>query len=243
MLNRFKTEDFNGLVLLGIVLLLIELSFFNGQPIVFLIFSFFSITYGYRRMTKTRGKILFWFGIVIVAITILNMVTFKIFLIIFLIYLLKQFRKSKQHPSFIEPEVMQSEKIRNEPIVRREPLFTNKLLGVQRTPDHVYEWNDISIQGGIGDTIIDLSYTVLPKGESVISIRHMIGRIQILVPYEVEVSVHHSTIFGKTTVLQYEDNQYFNQTFHIQTPEYDQAEQKIKIMTSILSGDLEVKRI
>ena len=31
-------------------------------------------------------------------------------------------------------------------------------------PMHAYEWNDINIQNGIGNTVIDLSQTILPKG-------------------------------------------------------------------------------
>ena len=64
--------------------------------------------------------------------------------------------------------------------VTSKPLFQNKLFGGQKTPDHEYEWNDINIQTGFGDAVIDLSYTVLPKGESVIFIRNVMGKVTVL---------------------------------------------------------------
>jgi lia operon protein LiaF len=63
------------------------------------------------------------------------------------------------------------------------------------------------------------------------------------VPYEIEVSVQHSCVVGSTTVLENHQSQVFNQAFHLKTAGYDQAEQKVKIFTSLLVGNLEVSRI
>ena len=128
-------------------------------------------------------------------------------------------------------------------IQQREPLFTNVLFGHQKTPEHGYEWKDITIQGGIGDAVIDLSYTVLPKGETVIMVRKLIGNVRVLVPYEVDVRLHHSGLAGSVTFFDYEEPKFFNQTLHLQTAGYEESTRKIKIITSMLSGDIEVKRI
>ncbi|MDQ7862937.1 LiaF-related protein [Peribacillus frigoritolerans] len=37
------------------------------------------------------------------------------------------------------------------------------MFGHQQTTEHVYEWNSVNVQGGVGDTVIDLSKTILPK--------------------------------------------------------------------------------
>jgi len=116
-------------------------------------------------------------------------------------------------------------------------------LGQQKTPIGIYEWNDINIQTGLGDTSIDLSYTMLPKGETVIFIRNIIGNIQILVPYEIEVSIHHSCVVGSTNAFENHSSKMFNQVFQLKTSGYDNAEQKVKIFTSLLVGNLEVSRI
>ncbi|MCB2487462.1 hypothetical protein KQ783_15550, partial [Listeria monocytogenes] len=60
----------------------------------------------------------------------------------------------------------------------------------------VYEWDDINIQTGIGDTIRDLGNTVLPTGESVIMIRRVSGKIRILVPFDIGICIEQSAIFG-----------------------------------------------
>jgi lia operon protein LiaF len=244
VLNNVKTEHFNWLLLITILLLLVEISLSSGGFIFFLFISSFCIYIGHKRMKKDLGKFWFWFGIVILILTIINMSTFKLLLIALLIYILIEFRKSKKSPNHIQPELIPGElAIEGEPILKRENLFENYLFGLQKTPDHVYEWNDINIVSGIGDTIIDLSNTVLPQGESVIVIRHFIGKVQIMIPYEVEVSILHSAIAGRAIIFHHEEKKPFNQTLSFHTPDYEFAQQKIKIVTSIISGDLEVKRI
>ena len=75
-------------------------------------------------------------------------------------------------------------------MIKSEPLFENIFFGQQKTPLGVYEWKDVNIQAGIGDTIIDLSFTpCFHKGKRLSLFEIMIGNIQILVPYEIEVSV------------------------------------------------------
>lgn len=246
MLDNVKTDHFNWLLLISIILLLIEISLFNGG----IVFPFFiasvCIYIGRKRMPKDSGKFWFWLGIIILIITIINMGTFQILLIVFLIYIAIGFRRSKKNPNHIQPQTVNEEledKEKTEPILKREKLFENYLFGLQKTPDHVYEWNDINITSGIGDTIIDLSNTVLPQGESVIVIRHFIGKVQILVPYDVEVSILHSVVAGRASIFQHDEKKPFNQTLSFHTPDYEFAQQKIKIVTSIISGDLEVKRI
>lgn len=194
-------------------------------------------------MAGSFGKILFWFGWISLALTILGMMTVKFLILAALIYLLIQFFQSKKKPNYIKPEITVSEKTSTlEPILKKQPLFQNIIFGQQKTPEYAYEWNDVNIQSGIGDTIIDLSYTVLPKGESVIFIRNVIGNVQVFVPYEVEVKVQHSFIYGATTIFENQDAKTVNQTLHYQTEQYDYAEHKLKIVTTVGVGDLEVKR-
>jgi lia operon protein LiaF len=44
-------------------------------------------------------------------------------------------------------------------------------------------------------------------------------------------------------VLEYQKSRSFNQMLAVKTPGYDQAEQKVKILTSMMIGDIEVKRL
>jgi lia operon protein LiaF len=244
MIKKKKSDYVSWIILIGVVILLLEVTFFNKGLIFSLFISIVMVYLGRQAMHKKLGKIIFWGGLIFFTASVFNMMTFRFLLLAVLIHFVIQFAQSKRAPNVISPVVkLDTEPKQGEQVISRKPLFQNTIFGQQRTPDHVYEWNDINIQTGVGDSVIDLSYTVLPKGETVIFIRNFIGNIQIFVPYDYEVSVHHSVLAGSTSVFEYQESKMFNQVFHLQTPDYEKAEQKIKIFTSVLIGDIEVKRI
>jgi lia operon protein LiaF len=199
---------------------------------------------GRNKVGRKKGNILFWAGIVFFCASIFNMITFKFFLLAILLHFFIQYTQSKKNPKTLAPVLVEPERTeQEETVIIQKPILDNTIFGQQKTPMGIYEWDDINIQAGIGDTIIDLSYTVLPKGETIIFIRNIIGNIHIHVPYDIEVSIHHSVMAGTTTMLDFHQTKIFNQTFHLKTPGYDKAEQKVKIFTSLLVGNLEVSRI
>ncbi|MCL6573811.1 MAG: cell wall-active antibiotics response protein [Bacillus sp. (in: Bacteria)] len=229
-----------------IKLMLMEILFFNSGLIFSLFISGSMIYLGRRRTGKRLGKLLFYGGIFFAVISIVNMLTFKFLLIAMLLHFFIQYRNAKKNPRKISLEGIEPLQLREpqeETMIKTKPLFENIFLGQQKTPVGPYEWNDVNIQTGIGDTTIDLSYTMLPKGEAVIFIRNMIGNIQILVPYDIDVSIHHSCIVGSTTVFEHHHSKNFNQVFQLKTPGYDTAEHKVNIFTSVAVGNLEVGRI
>ncbi|PLR96075.1 cell wall-active antibiotics response protein LiaF [Bacillus sp. T33-2] len=244
MLSRLKNDYISWIALTGAVLLLLELAFFNNGLIFSLLVTGSAVYFGRRMMPRTLGKLLFWGGLFFLATSILGMITFRFFLLAILINIILHFAGSKKNPEIIHPVIKETDENGSKnTIVKRPPLLENIFFGRQKTPDHVYEWNDVNIQAGVGDSVIDLSLTVLPKGETVIFIRNIIGNVKVFIPYDLEVTVRHSSLAGSTSVLDYQESKILNQTLFLQTPDYDQAEQKVKIFTSMLIGDLEVKRI
>lgn len=244
MLKNAKNDYIGWLVILGVFILLLEIVFFNRGLIFSLFISGGMIYLGWKKPRRTFKKILFFGGIIFTALSILNMMTFKFLLLAILLHFFIQYLNSKKHPKRIAPKIMeQQQPNEKEMVIKSKPLLENVFLGQQKTPSGVYEWNDINIQSGIGDTVIDLSFTMLPKGETVIFIRNLIGNIQILIPYEIDVSIHHSCIVGSTTVFEQREEKNFNQTFQLKTPGYENSEQKVKIFTSLFAGNLEVSRI
>ncbi|MDG5786875.1 cell wall-active antibiotics response protein LiaF [Evansella sp. AB-P1] len=243
MFRRLSTDTLNWIILIGIALLFIELFFFN-TGLVFTLFFFTFLTYiGIKSYTKTLGKVFFWIGAIFLFLTIVNLIAIRFLAIAAIVLFFVHYRRTKENPERIEPAfVEEKEGTKKEPIKRVDTLFKNRFLGSQKTKEIPYHWRDVNIHGGFGDRIIDLSNTVLPD-ESVISIRHFIGNIKIYVPYEVEVSVVHSSIYGRVTVFQHEHASLLNQTFSYHTENYGESGTKVKIVTSILSGDIEVKRI
>ncbi|RHW41538.1 cell wall-active antibiotics response protein [Neobacillus notoginsengisoli] len=244
-MDRKMTGDYMGwLIFGGGIILLLELAFFNSGLIFSLFLSGAMIYIGRKKSPSKFGRFLFWIGIIILAASLLNMMTLKLILIGMLVLFFIQFIQAKQAPKRIAPTIQVSEQDGpGTEMVRTKPLFENVLFGQQKTPEQVYEWNDINIHAGLGDTVIDLSYTLFPKGETVIFIRNFIGNIQILVPYEMEVSIHHSVVAGSTSVFGNEESKVLNQVFQLKTANYDQSVQKVKIFTSVIVGNLEVNRI
>lgn len=242
--HRQKTDYMSWTVLIAVLLLAIEISFFN-HGIIFSILLSLGFTYiGRKRWERTTGKILFWIGVIQFVFHVFAMMTVRFVLIALLVYAMIQLFQSKRHPAFIRPEIQNDDRPESqEDMMMQKPLFRNVLVGQQQTPEHAYEWNDINIQTGIGDAIVDLSYTVLPKGEAVVLVRGFMGNVQILVPYEVEISLAHSSIVGAVHIFGREREQIFNQTLLYQTAAYETAEQKLKIITSTVIGNLEVKRV
>lgn len=242
---KIKTEYISWAILFGMVVLFLEISFFNRGVIFSLLVAMGMIYMGRKWMPSSTGKLFFWFGIAFFTLSVFNMMTFKFLLLAILVHLIIQYAKLKKEPSLIQPiiKLEDLEKRSEETIVEKKPIFENTLFKDRKTPEQVYEWNDINIQTALGDTMVDLSYTVLPKGETVIFIRNFIGNLQVLIPYDIEVSVNHSSIAGTANVFQFEGKKMFNQSVQYQTEGYEEAEQKVKIFTSLLVGDLEVKRV
>lgn len=241
---KINSDYLSWIILVGIVVLFVEIAFFNTGVIFSLLVPIGMVYIGRKWMPRTSGKWLFWLGLIFLFINVFSMMTLKFFLLAILIHLLIQFAQSKKDPKQIKPEFKEpSINLHKETIVKKDPLFSNIFIGQQKTPEQVYEWNDINIQTGIGDTIIDLSYTVIPKGETVIFIRNFIGNVQVLVPYDVEVSVNHSGIVGAAKILEFKESKLFNQSLQLQTPGYEKSGQRIKILTSLLVGDIEVNRV
>ncbi|MFK9095442.1 cell wall-active antibiotics response protein LiaF [Bacillus salipaludis] len=244
MFKNTKNDYVGWLAIIGIVILLLEILFFNRGLIFSLFISGGMIYLGRKRAGKRLGKILFIGGIIFFVLSIVNMMTFKFLLLAILLHFFIQFLTAKKQPKRISPDFIKPEQAQQEEtLIKSEPLFGNIFLGQQKTPVGVYEWKDVNIQTGVGDTIIDLSYTMLPKGETVIFIRNIIGNVQILVPYEIDVSIHHSCVIGSTTIFDSHESKIFNQVFQLKTPGFDQSEQKVKIFTSLVVGNLEVSRI
>ena len=65
----------------------------------------------------------------------------------------------------------------------------------------------------------------------------------ILIPYEIDISLRHSVIIGSASVFHFMQTRMWNESMHYTTQEYNVAPQKMKILTSMWIGDLEVKRV
>ncbi|MFU0792072.1 cell wall-active antibiotics response protein LiaF [Cerasibacillus sp. JNUCC 74] len=242
MFKQLSTDTLNWIFIVGVILFIIELTFFQGGMIIPALFFALLIYIGRQRFSKLWGKLAFWGGIVGVVFSVLNMLAVRFLVIAAIVIFIINYSKSKKEAKWIKPELsgFQEEK---EELVSKRPLFYHRLFADQRTDEIAYEWRDINIHGAFGDRVIDLSNTVLPNDTAVISIRHLVGNIEIYVPYEVEISIQHSSIIGRALILGKYHDKLMNQTLLYQTEGYDKTYPRVKIITSLASGDIEVKRI
>ncbi|UCZ52115.1 cell wall-active antibiotics response protein LiaF [Bacillus shivajii] len=241
MLKHMSTNAFNWIFLVGAFLFVFEVLFLGRgiafAALLFILFIYFGKKYGGHLV----GKLFFWFGVTSLIFTFLSLIAVRFLFIMFVIIFFIQYHKSKEEPERVKPQFDKTKETA-EGLVYVESLFKNRFFGKQKTSQKPYQWRDINVHGGIGDRIIDLSNTVL-REDGVISIRHGIGDIKVYIPYEVEVKIDHSAVFGRATIFQERHESLFNKKLSYVTAGYNDGTPRVKIVTSILSGDIEVKRI
>ncbi len=186
---------------------------------------------------------MFWLGIVSASISLFQSLAVRWFLFAIIIYIFIQYVKQKKRESVVIIDEVREKEATNEEIICRKPFFQNKFIGRQRTKEAIQEWEDVNVQGFVGDLVIDLSHTVFANGEAIIFVRHVLGNVQVLVPYDLDVSVHVSLLAGTVDIFDCVNERVFSESVLYQTKDYQAAQQKVKILTSMIAGHIEVKRI
>ena len=244
MFKWLSTNTFNWIMITGGLLFLLEILLFNKGLLGTAVFFGIAAYIGWKQYDQMWAKFLFWIGIVVVFFTLLNTIAVRFIVVITIVLIVLDYVKSKNYEQHRRPTTYIDTDIQQEEVmIEMWPIFKQSVYGDQQTKNQAYEWNDINIHGGIGNRFIDLSNTVLPNDTAVISIRHTVGNIVIYIPYETEFMIHHSAIYGKAFVLNKEYGTLLNQQLSMKTTDYDRHHPRIKIITSVLSGDIEVRRI
>ncbi|UTR15478.1 cell wall-active antibiotics response protein LiaF [Salipaludibacillus sp. LMS25] len=241
MLKRIPTRAMNWTLMITLAILFFELMFFGGGFFFSALFLGFLTFLGWKNYSTFLGKLFFWIGVVSLAFNILTMYSVRFLFIALLVLFFREYRRSNHDPDYIKPRMTKADREKGE-IVTTRPLFQHRFFGDEQTEEMPYQWRDINIHGGIGDRIIDLSNTVIQE-DAIISIRHLFGNIKIYVPYEIEVSVHHSTMFGKVSIFHKVNKKMLNETVIYETENFQRVKPGVKIVTSVFSGDVEVRRI
>ncbi|MEG0473402.1 MAG: cell wall-active antibiotics response protein LiaF, partial [Solibacillus sp.] len=117
----------------------------------------------------------------------------------------------------------------------------NKLIGTTAAETEAFKWSDIQIQRFIGDITLDMTQTILPPGKSIISIHQALGKVRVIVPYEVTVNLHYSTIYGEVTCFDYHPKRLINEQLSFNNGEKD-AKRVLVIYVTSWIGDVEVQR-
>jgi len=94
----------------------------------------------------------------------------------------------------------------------------------------------------VGDVRLDMSRAEIPLGETVIRVNGFVGDIDLLAPKDVGISVA-STAFLTTTKAWGQKMDRFVSTFSQSSPNYEQAERKIRLETLFFVLDLTVEQV
>lgn len=240
MKKYVNTNTFRLLLLILAIGLVIEIIMFVSPFAVF--FAGLFIFIGLKLRPHLVGTVLLVIGFFILAGIIFKLKILKFAIILLLAFLFYHYYwKTKSEPQHIRVKTSIGTN-QEKTIIKKQPFILNAIFGGQKLGDRVYEMDNINIQTGFGDTVIDLSMTMLPPGETVIVIRGFVGNIQLLVPYDVTAHVDHSVILGQMSIFTEKDGG-FNKNLMYYPSDYHQATRKLKVFTSIVIGDIEVKNI
>lgn len=233
------------LIIEAFLCLLLGWQIFSNTPsLVFIILGGLSLHAAIKGKPRRFITSFCWlFGSLSIGITLLTNPTVWLMLAVAIIFMLTQgydWRSGKQHFAWLPWRKKDFRTIKTCPPaehdgqVRRSGWFGNQTIG-----DDVFEWDDINLVLAAGDTIVDLGNTLLPKADNTVVIRKGIGRTRILVPVGTAVMLDHTTLVGSVT-FNHKRYKMGNTALKLYSDDYDDSERRIKLLTNVFIGDLEV---
>ncbi|HLR10629.1 MAG TPA: cell wall-active antibiotics response protein LiaF [Sporosarcina sp.] len=216
-----------------IALIFIETFIFENASIIHLLLGALLLYYG----TKQRAKWLFISGILFIVIALFSLWSLRIAFVVGIIYILVKLWHGVPAEKLMQPIYELNRETPN-------GIWKNKLFSMQSSTFSTYEWEDMHIQGLYGDFQIDVTNTVLPKGTSLISIRQAVGKVKIVLPYDIPVRIHYTTLYGEAQIFHHERKRLMNETLHMKDSYEHQTEHSPELIITIATwaGDIEVIR-
>ena len=233
MMNRIDTSKISFWGFAFLLLIFLETIFLHNGSIIYVLIGSVLIYYGMRKKSKIR----IFIGIFFIILALFTLWSLRLLILIVLINVLIKLWKGIPAETIMRPiHEFQSE--------TPNGLWKNKLFSIQTSPFSSYEWEDIHIQGVLGDIHIDVTDTVLPKGTSFISVRQGIGKIKIELPYEIPVRVHYTTLLGEAKLFGAHQKRLVNEFLHMKDgyAEQSSSSSELIITLSTWAGDVEVIR-
>ena len=116
----------------------------------------------------------------------------------------------------------------------------NNWIGTNnKSTESIYSWEDVNFSKLIGDSIFDLGNTLLPREQNIILIRQGIGNIKVLIPEGTAVAIDFSVLVGNL-IVDGTKHDLLNENLVWYSDNYQTQTRKVKIVTNLLVGELEV---
>lgn len=220
------TSDQFAIVIISMALVvLIELTLFNNGTVFLLIVGVLLLFLSFKR----KKRFLLWTGLILLFFAIISLWTLRLLIMGLLIFTLYKYLTKKEEIIEIKNHLA--------PAASEQ----NQLFGTTAAATEAYKWRDLQIQRFVGDITIDTTQTILPQGKSVIVIGQSLGKVRIIVPYEVTIELHYSTLYGEATCLDYAPKQCINEQLQFEDGEKD-AKRTLTLYVTTWIGDVEVQR-
>ncbi|KGR79630.1 cell wall-active antibiotics response protein LiaF [Ureibacillus manganicus] len=226
-MNKFTTDQLTTGLIILLLIVFAELTVFNNGGAFLLIISGFLLYFSFKK----RNKIMFWVGCFFAFLAVLNVTSLRLFVIATLIYMLYKQYKKPQDDIIVDGAAFE-----------KGAIHKNDLIGSISPPLEAYKWQDVHIQRFLGNITIDTTQTILPVGTSVITIRQSIGKVTVVVPYDIPFRLQYSTILGEVKLPGKPSKRLMNENLLITDGEADGAKRKLVIHVATWLGDVEVVR-
>ncbi|MGC5325843.1 cell wall-active antibiotics response protein LiaF [Brevibacillus sp. SYSU BS000544] len=118
----------------------------------------------------------------------------------------------------------------------------SSLIGDFHLTSGRFELNNLHIWHGVGDVVIDLSRALIQEEESFLIINGWIGSVTIYVPVDLPVSIAAEVTIGDMEIFGHRQGG-LNRHVVMSAEQYDVAHRKVKIIVSLIVGDIDVKYI
>lgn len=122
---------------------------------------------------------------------------------------------------------------------QRSLLLQKNIIQYENSEQTDFESHDINLIYFGGNNIVDFGNTMLPDKETVVVIQKMYGRIRIIVPIEVGISLNVSAVSGKV-IFEQESYPLTGENFQWMSPEYLNSPRQLRFVISVAFGDVEV---
>lgn len=217
----------------------------NNMTLLFFIFGLLGLFISNRVFTN-RSKFLTILSLFFIGLAMLSTVSAWVFVSLIIVILFSQnqslFRSLKV--ALFESDFT---RVKNEyfsirfdkQIERPAKRTRNQWFGRETDENNIYQWEDINYTKLAGDTFIDLGNTIIPKDQNLILIRKAFGNIKILVPEEVAVSLNLSVLLGRVQIGE-DELVLNNEVITFRSDRYDTSSRQLKVVASVLLGDIEV---
>lgn len=121
-------------------------------------------------------------------------------------------------------------------------IYRKTFIGNFDLGRNTWEVGNTDIWAGIGDIDLDFSKAILKDGVNTVDISGWIGDIKVYIPEEMPVKIVTDLKIGEVDIF-HESSSGTNRSLQYISPNYDEADKKLKLHISLLIGDVGIKRV